>query len=108
MDTWHTKDTIDASNWKNHPTGDELDALLVSAKVECIAFAPPLAADAPVPENYALAQLMQAKALYNAQQGPGPDDMFGGGGEAGGVRVYDMGATVRRLLRPMRGLPGIG
>lgn len=111
MAEWHTPQSA-AAQWKNAPEGDLLASLLEAAKEQCIEFAPavtPPAAGEPenIPNRYRLAQLLQAQALWTAQQGPGPDDMFGGG-DAGGVRVYDMGQPIRRLLRPARGLPGIG
>ena len=79
-----------------------LATLLTSARIQCEAFAPALAADAVIPENYRLAQAMQARALYRSTT-VGSGDQFGADGLT--VTVFPMDWTVKNLLRPRRGLP---
>jgi len=72
---------------------------LHNARIQCEAFAPALAEDAPVPENYVAAQVLQARALLRAGI-VGDGDHNGIPGE--GVVVFPMDWTVKNLLRPAR------
>lgn len=101
---WPTVDEVDP---------DELAALLVSARVQCEAFAPSLSTTDPitgvvtvadVPVNYRHAQAVQARALYRSGQ-VGSGDQMGGDGMT--VTVFPMDWTVKALLRPRRGAPVI-
>jgi hypothetical protein len=74
------------------------------AAVQCAIFAPDLAADATVPENWVAAQIMQARALVRA-------GIVGAGDQLGleeTVAVFPMDWTVKALLRPRRGRPYFG
>lgn len=86
-----------------------LTDLLAAAFPACEAFAPKLAVDAVYPTNvptaYTLAQIMQARELYEAQQ-RGEQDVIGVGDYA--IRARPLIAAVKSLLRPERGRPGIG
>lgn len=78
---------------------------LYVAKIQCEKFAPALAVDAVVPENYIAGQIMQARALVRAGI-VGSGDQVGGYGET--VAVFPMDWTVKNLLRPRRGRPYFG
>lgn len=78
---------------------------LTVARIQCERFAPALAPDAPVPDNYVAAQVMQCRALVRA--GIVGDGDHGGGYEET-VTVFPMDWTVKALLRPRRGKPYFG
>jgi hypothetical protein len=88
---------------------DRLAKLLAAAFPQCELYAPQLPADATyptgVPEAYTVAQVMQARELYEAQQ-RGEQDVIGVGDYA--LRARPLIAAVKSLLRPQRGRPGIG
>ena len=95
------------------PAGLDLDtpalaALLASAADQCAAFAPAPALDATglaiIPDRWAVAQAMQARALAQAGYAT-QGDQLGGYGER--VTVWPMDWTVKALLRPKRGRPVI-
>ncbi|PKQ22209.1 MAG: hypothetical protein CVT65_14520 [Actinobacteria bacterium HGW-Actinobacteria-5] len=84
---------------------DDLGFPLNVARIQCERFAPALAVDAPIPDNYVAAQVMQARALVRA-------GMVGSGDQAGGygdtVTVFPMDWNVKNLLRPRKGRPYFG
>jgi hypothetical protein len=88
---------------------DRLTKLLAAAFPQCRDYAPALpdTAEYPtgVPEGYTLAQVMQARELYQAQL-RGEQDVIGVGDYA--IRSRPLIAAVKSLLRPERGRPGIG
>ena len=88
---WPSADEVDL---------DELALLLVSAQVQCAAFAPDLGDDVTVPANYRHAQVLQARALYRAGMA-GSNDQIGLDGQS--VTVFPMDWTVKNLLRPKKG-----
>lgn len=104
--TWHTLDSA-IGEWIDAPQdwGNTLETLLDAARVQCEAFAPALVDGADVPVNYRLAQLMQARALWQSTKA-NPQGELGEGGFA--VQVFPMDWTVRALLRPRRGVPVVG
>jgi len=71
--------------------------LLAAARTQCEAFAPALEEGEDVPENYRLAQALQARALYRSGIA-GSGDQIGPDGLT--VTVFPMDWTVKRLLRP--------
>jgi len=115
------EETIEGPYW---PQCDleihELAMLLTSARIQCEEYAPDVAyvagvrgatvvldeADvmttAVVPESWRQAQALQARALWRSGAA-GSGDQIGGDGLA--VTVFPLDWTVKRLLRPQRGLP---
>jgi hypothetical protein len=103
---WLTADSWLEPYWPEHPhaMGDDDDSgllavLLTAAREQCVAYAPKLPVDAPVPESWRLAQAMQARALHRATI-TGDGDQIGPDGFT--VRVYPMDRSVKALLRPRR------
>lgn len=97
-DGWHTLATARAQ-WHDAPRLDvALHTLLAGARAQCEAYAPLLAAGAPVPLGWRDAQLMQARNTWNASK-LDPASAGIGGGELV-FRPYPMDQTVRYLLRP--------
>lgn len=93
-----------ASVWTDGADLDEdtAELFLASARDQCVAFAPAPTGDedAPVPQSFRLAQVMQARALWRSGKA-GSGDQIGGGEFA--VTVFPMDWTVKRLLRPQSG-----
>jgi hypothetical protein len=107
--TWHTPATA-RTEWADAPKTDEaLASLLTAARHQCEAFAPATKTVDPaaIPEEYRIAHLMQARAIWQAQNtATNPAGDFEAGGQT--VRVYPMDWQVKSLLRPALGVPGIG
>lgn len=101
--TWATVDEVSA-RWDDAPLDDELlGAMLAAAHEQLVAYAPVLPDGATVPARYREAEVLQVKALWQAQE---RDNDVIGFGEAGyAVRVRPLGQDVRSLLRPRRGKP---
>lgn len=99
------------AHWADSQDIDDarLADLLAAAFPACELYAPRLPADAVYPTNvptaYTLAQVMQARELYQAQQ-RGEQDVIGVGDYA--IRSRPLIAAVKSLLRPERGRPGVG
>jgi hypothetical protein len=100
----------DLDEWRDAPSDENtLKRYLGAAHEQCVAFLPhrrgaddvlrPVIPD-PVPERFKLAQIMQARALYNGVI-TGPGDHQGGDGPYG-VTVFPMDWSVKNLLRPKR------
>lgn len=98
----HWRDSTDVDD-------DRLTRLLAAAFPACRDYAPALPVDAEyptsVPEAYTVAQVMQAREIYQAQQ-RGEQDVIGVGDYA--IRARPLVAAVKSLLRPERGRPGVG
>lgn len=109
MATWHTVESA-RDEWVDAPyDADDGDTLLLSllssAKDAVLAFAP--AVDTPlveIPEGYRLAQLMQAKNIWNSSKAS-PSGDFDGGQYS--LTTFPLDWQVRQLIRPKRGLPVI-
>lgn len=87
--------------WADAPTDDTtLDLLLAAATEQCAAYAPAKAGT----DTGQLACIYQARELHAAAQRDG--DVIGVGDYA--IRARDLTSTVKALLRPQRGRPGIG
>jgi len=82
--------------------GAILALLVAAAREQCIEYAPALAEGAPVPAAWRLAHLMQVQGLWQSAKS-GPGDTIGPDGFT--TTVYPMDRTVKRLLRPQRGVP---
>lgn len=85
--------------------GDDLEFPLYIARIQCERFAPALAPDAIVPENYVAAQILQTRALVRSGIA-GSGDQSNDYGET--VTLFPMDWTVKNLLRPKRGVPYFG
>lgn len=104
MVTWADVEDVRA-RWEDAPLDDDvLESMLDAAHEQCAAYAPALAADATVPRRYVEAEVLQVKALYQAQERDG--DVIGYG-DGYAVRVRPLGQDVKSLLRPRRGVPVI-
>lgn len=90
--------------WADAPTDDAmLSDMLESARVACVNYAPLLGVGANPPVQYRVAQLMQARAVWNSVKADANVDSFGAEGFT--VRVYPLDTTVRQQLRPRAGRP---
>lgn len=111
MPAWATPEDALASTWKDAsdvPT-PILEELLTAAEEQCRDFAPALPVDdlgveVAAPVRYRLAVIYQARELWAAGRRNG--DVIAG--DTYVVRARDLTASVRQLLRPRRGRPGIG
>jgi hypothetical protein len=84
---------------------DQLLFVLSVARIQCETFAPVLALGEPVPDNYALAQIYQARDLVRA----GVTDTNGEIGYDGmTVPTFPMSRVIKGALRPHRGRPYFG
>ena len=91
--------------WADAPLDDVfLYKLLQTAKEQCVAYAPVLAANAQVPIRYTQAQLTQARALYQSTIANQNDQV---GIEGFTVRVFPLDFTIRAMLRPKRAIGGM-
>ncbi|KQR86832.1 hypothetical protein ASF96_10995 [Microbacterium sp. Leaf179] len=93
--------------WKDAPIEnlELLDMILDTAKAQVIAYAPELPNDDNYPSRYVLAQLMQARTLYQAGQ------VASAGTIGEGEYVFTprpMDKTVRTIIRPEDGKPDVG
>ncbi|MDL9978846.1 hypothetical protein [Microbacterium candidum] len=85
---------------------DALVLILASARNECVAFAPTLAAGEAMPEGWPVAQVMQARNKYNAALAAGsPDGTFDG--SSYGLTAHPLDWQVMQLLRPRRAMGAI-
>lgn len=100
-------DTDHLDEWRDAPSDENtLTRYLGAAYGQCLDFLPhkrdeagelqPVVPD-PVPDRLVLAQIMQARALYNGVI-TGPGDQQGDGPL--GVTVFPMDWSVKNLLRP--------
>lgn len=104
IDGWLSLEMARAQ-WADAPLDDVfLAQLLDAAKVQCLAYAPVLAAGAVVPVNYLHAQLMQVRALYQSVIANQQDNV---GVDGFQVRVFPLDFTIRALLRPKRAIGGM-
>lgn len=103
---WHNLDSIRAE-WPDAEAIPDwsLFALLEVARDQCVAFAPALADDAPVPTRYREAQRIQARNVWNAAR-VAPDGTVGQDDFI--IRPFPLDWHVKAILRPKRGIPVIG
>lgn len=103
--TWATVTQV-RERWDDAPLDDDLLAALLDAAHEQVAaYAPALPEGATVPARYREAEVLQLRALWQAQERDG--DVLGFGEAGYAVRVRPLGQDVRSLLRPRRGRPVI-
>ena len=76
---------------------DTRNLLFQVAHAVCAAYAPPLAEGAPVPPNYLVAEIMQARHTCSQLRG-GNQNSFGPDGFE--IQVYPLVFAARDLLRP--------
>lgn len=102
-DGWHTLPSA-RSEWRDAPTSDvRLWTLLQVAQGQVLAYAPELEEDVLPPINYRLAQLQQARNLFNAGQvDPGSGDA---GGDGFALTPFPLDWTIKQLLRPKSARP---
>jgi hypothetical protein len=98
--------TEDKSPWPDAVMMDPeaLADLLAVAHETCEAYAPKLAADAEVPARYVMAQILQARAIWQMQR-QGPGDQFSAEGFS--IAIYPLDARIRQMLRPKRPFGGL-
>lgn len=82
---------------------ERLEELLEVAEEQCRQYAPAHAE--PVPARYKLAVVYQAREVYTASQRD-EADVIGIGDYA--IRARPLTSAVKQLLRPQRGVPGVG
>lgn len=111
--TWLTSDDPEIEDvlghlgWTDAPVESQrvLGLYLGAAKTACIAYAPALPEGAPVPDEWVIAQVMQARNIYNAGGAPtGEGDPSAGGY---GIATYPLDWHVQQLLRPRRAVGGV-
>ncbi|WP_460776019.1 hypothetical protein [Microbacterium sp. GXF7504] len=103
--------------WPDAPIEDldTLELILDTAREQVIAYAPAPGGDtltvddgyvtaSPIPARYALAQLQQAKNLWNAGR-VSSDGNLGDGGFTFTPRPLDR--TIRQIIRPVDGKPDV-
>jgi hypothetical protein len=99
---WHTLASA-REQWTDAPYEDvQLYELLDIAGGQCVAFAPALLLGAAVPKDHRLAQLMQARNLWNASK-VSPSGDLGDGTYVITPKPLDW--HVKQLLRPKRAVP---
>lgn len=123
MATWHDE-TSARDQWPDAPVDEDdgdtqLIELLEVAKSAVLAYAPALdpealvlvdgiyveAGDEYVPESYRVAQLMQARNIWNSSKASPDSGTFDGGSY--GLSSFPLDWQVRQILRPKRGRPVI-
>ena len=106
MTSWHTVTTARA-RWSGAPKSDDvLQELLDAAQAMIIDYAQPLAEGADLPVTWPLAQLRQARALWETARVAGDDGEIGLDGYQ--LRASaDMSASIRRLIGTVR-TPAVG
>jgi hypothetical protein len=112
MAIWHTVESA-RDEWPDAPTDygdggdDSLESLLAVAKEAVIAYAPAVDEElTTIPDGYRLAQLMQARNVWNSQKVSTAGDFDGG--QYGISASYPLDWQVRQLIRPKQGRPRVG
>lgn len=106
---WNTLEEARAV-WRDAPANDEtLTLYLESAHSACLAFAPalpePEEGEEPViPEAYKLAEIQQARNLFNATKASAGGDFDG---SSYGIVARPLDWHVQQLLRPKRAVRAI-
>lgn len=100
-DGWHTLSSARVQ-WVDAPRDPTLWELLSISRDRVLTEGPALADDAAIPDRYRLAQLMDAKALWQKNQSTSDDDLNSG---SFSVSIYPMDKTIRSVIRPASGFP---
>ena len=96
MATWHTPETA-RDQWVDAPLDDgQLQQLLDVAKQAVLAYAPVITDPNP-PTSYVVAQLMQARNVWNSGKAT-PSGDFDGGGY--GLTTHPLDWQIKQILRP--------
>lgn len=111
---WHTLDSV-RDEWGDaeHIPDPTLFSILTVAREQCLTFAPLAVVTPPVeppppvvvPENYRLAQRVQARNIWNAAR-VAPDGSTGQDDYV--IRPFPLDWHVKQILRPKRGVPVVG
>lgn len=97
MATWHTPETA-RDQWVDAPLDDEqLEQLLDVAKEAVLAYAPVITDPNEPPTSYVVAQLMQARNVWNSGKAT-PSGDFDGGGY--GLTTHPLDWQIKQILRP--------
>lgn len=97
MATWHTPETA-RDQWVDAPLHDEqLQQLLDVAKQAVLAYAPVITDPNEPPTSYVVAQLMQARNVWNSGKAT-PSGDFDGGGY--GLTTHPLDWQIKQILRP--------
>lgn len=101
MTTWHTPTTA-RQRWAGAPKEDAvLQELLDVAQHQVIEYGRVLAEGEPIPVSWPMAQVRQARALWETARAAGADDEIGLDGYQ--LRASaDMSASIRRLIGTVR------
>jgi hypothetical protein len=114
---WHTVESA-RDQWPDAPSdyGDDGDdtllELLAVAKEAVLAYAPAVPVTEPpadpdvIPDGYRLAQLMQARNVWNSAKTSSSSDLDAG--QYGISAGFPLDWQVRQLIRPKTGKPWIG
>jgi hypothetical protein len=121
MAEWHTVESA-RDEWPDAPYDEDggdtlLTSLLAAAQLAVVAYAPVQAdmvtidpdgyivsEEYVVPDGYRIAQLMQARNIWNSGKAS-PSGDFDGAGY--GLSTFPLDWQVRQLIRPKRGRPVI-
>lgn len=109
---WHTPEDAPAQ-WSDAPSAADLTELLDVARGQVLAYAPAgdytdtahLVTDpaADIPTSWRVAQLMQARNIWNARlTDPGNGEI---GDDTFVIRPFPLDWTIKQMLRPRRGTP---
>ncbi|MGV8973387.1 MAG: hypothetical protein ACOH10_13780 [Rhodoglobus sp.] len=105
-DGWHTL-TSARDEWADADQSDVvLFTLLEAARDAVTTYAPALDDGERMPLSWRQAQLMQARAVWNATKSGGANEI-GADGFATTFRVYPLDKNIRQLLRPNSGVPSL-
>lgn len=99
---WHTLETA-REQWTDAPYQDAILADLLEISYEqCLAYAPAPESNLPLPVHYRVAQLMQARNIWNASK-VSPSGDLGDGTYVISPKPLDW--MIKQLLRPKRAVP---
>lgn len=117
MVTWYSASDPEAqerlgSAWSDAPieNAELCDMILDTAREQVIAYAPapaPVPSGEPVPDppaRYVLAQLQQARNLWNAGRTTGEGEV---GPDGFVFRPYPLDKTIKQIIRPVDGKPHV-
>ena len=111
MAEWHTVESA-RDEWPDAPTDygdggdDTLTTLLAVSQEAVIAYAPAVEeALTDIPDGYRLAQLMQARNVWNSTKVSTANDFDGG--QYSISASYPLDWQVRQLIRPKQGRPRV-
>lgn len=110
MATWYTVEEAQ-DDWADWPRQDDdgtdlLESYLAAAKEAVLAYAPVVETPlVDIPDGYRIAQLLQARNIWNSGKATPTGDFDGG---QYSLTTFPLDWQVRQLIRPKRGVPVIG